>query len=90
VTFVAAETVPAVAVNVAEVALAATVTEAGMVRAALSLVSETEAPPAGAAALRVMVQVEFAPEVSDVGEQASELMVGSGVIDTVAVFELLL
>lgn len=87
----AAETVPAVAVKVAEVVLAATVTEAGIVSAALSLASVTEAPPAGAEALRLTVQVETPPEVSDEGEQDSKLTVGSGTaMDTVAVFELLL
>jgi hypothetical protein len=47
-----------VAVKVAVVAAAATVTEAGTVSAGLLLESATEAPPAGAALVRVTVQVE--------------------------------
>ena len=49
-------TAAAVAVKVAEVAPAATVTEAGTVTAVLSLESVTVAPPVGAAAVRVTVQ----------------------------------
>ncbi len=50
--------VPAVAVNVFVVAPAATVTEAGTVRRALLLDSETVTPPAGAADDSVTVQVD--------------------------------
>src|SRR6516162_3136170 len=51
-------------VNVAVVAPAATVTEAGTVAAlVLLLVNATTAPPAGAAALSVTVPVLFAPPV---------------------------
>ena len=46
-----------VALNVAEVAPAATVTEAGTVSTALVLVSVTTAPPAGATLVKVTVQV---------------------------------
>ena len=49
VTAVDAVTVPAVAVNVAVEAAAATVTEAGTVSAALLLDNATEDPPVGAA-----------------------------------------
>jgi len=49
--------VPAVALNVAEVAPAATVTDAGTVNVVLLLVSVTALPPAGAAWFRVTVQV---------------------------------
>ena len=67
------ETVPTVTifvatVNVAVVAPAATVTEAGTVAAlVLLLVNATTAPPAGAAALSVTVPVLFAPPVTAVG-----------------------
>jgi hypothetical protein len=46
-----------VALNVAEVVPADTVTDAGTVRAAFVLVSATLAPPVGAAWVRVTVQV---------------------------------
>ncbi len=63
---------PAVAVNVAVVLPAATVTEGGTARAWLSTDSETLAPPAAAALERVTVQVLVAPEGRVVGEQTSE------------------
>ena len=50
--------VPAVAVKVAVVAAAATVTEAGTLSSALLLDSETDDPPVGAALESVTVQVE--------------------------------
>jgi hypothetical protein len=53
--------VPAVAVKVPVVAPAATVTEAGAVKSPLLLETETEAPPDGAAADRVTVQVDVPP-----------------------------
>ena len=61
-----------VALKVAEVAAAATVTEDGAVRVALVLVRVTAAPPVGAACVRVTVQVleAFGPRL--VGLQASE------------------
>ena len=46
-----------VALNVAVVAAAATVTDAGTVRVALVFVNITVAPPVGAACVRVTVQV---------------------------------
>jgi hypothetical protein len=54
-----------VALKVAEVAAAATVTEAGTVRVELELDSVTEAPPLGAGWVKVMVQVleEFGPRL---------------------------
>lgn len=65
------EIVPVVALNVAEVAAAAIVTEAGVVRAALSSDTVTEVPPAGAALVSVTVQVleAFGPRL--VGLQTS-------------------
>jgi len=57
--------VPVVALKVADVAAAATVTDAGTVRLALELERPTLAPPVGAAWVRVIVQVleEFAPRL---------------------------
>jgi hypothetical protein len=54
---------PVVAVKVADVAAAATVTEAGTVNVALEFVRVTLAPPVGAGWVRVTVQVleELAP-----------------------------
>ena len=54
-----------VALKVAEVAAAATVTDAGTVSVALVLVRVTAAPPVGAAWVRVTVQVldEFGPRL---------------------------
>ena len=49
-------------------ALAATVTEAGVVSAELLSEKEMAAPPEGAAAERVTVQVLEAPELTVVGE----------------------
>ncbi len=61
-----------VALKVAEVAAAATVTEGGTVSVALLFVRATLAPPVGAAWVRVTVQVldAFCPRL--VGAQASE------------------
>ena len=61
-----------VALKAAEVAAAATVTDAGTVSVALVLVRVTAAPPVGAAWVRVTVQVleAFGPRL--VGLQASE------------------
>jgi hypothetical protein len=63
-------TVPAVAVNVVELALAGTVTDAGMVSKALLSESVTTDPPAGAAWFRVTVQVVEPPEFTLVGLHA--------------------
>jgi hypothetical protein len=64
--------VPVVALKVAVVAAASTVTDAGTLRTALLLVRVTLAPPVGAAWVRVTVQVlvEFGPRL--VGLQTSE------------------
>ena len=61
-----------VALKVAVVAAATTVTDAGTVRVELVLVRVTLAPPVGAAWVRVTVQVleEFGPKL--VGLQATE------------------
>ena len=61
-----------VALKVAELAAAATVTDAGTVSVGLMLVSVTNAPPAGATLVNVTVQLleAFAPKLA--GLQASE------------------
>ena len=61
-----------VALNVAEVAAAATVTDAGTVRVALVFVRVTVAPPVGAGWVRVTVQVLEALGPRVVGLQASD------------------
>ena len=50
-------TAPAVALNTAEVAPAATITDGGTIKAALLLVNSTALPPAGAAWFSVTVQL---------------------------------
>jgi len=82
--------VPVVAVKVAVVAAAATVTEAGTVSAVVLLDSVTEAPPVGAAFVRVTVHVEEPFEERLVGLQASVDINTGAVRLTVAVAELLL
>ena len=71
--------VPAVAVNVLVVAPAATVTEAGTERSPLLLDSEIVAPPAGAAADKVTVQVDVALLARLVSVQPSDVSAGGGV-----------
>ena len=62
-----------VAVNVAVVAPAATVTEAGTVAAEVfELDNVTTAPPVGAATCKVTVPVLVAPAVTEVGVSATE------------------
>ena len=65
-------TVAVVALNVAEVAAAATATDAGIVRAVLEFVSVTLAPPAGAGWVSVTVQALVALGPRLVGLQASD------------------
>ena len=81
-------TVVVVALNVAVVALAATVTDAGTVRVELVFVSVTLAPPLGAALVSVIVQVleEFGPRLA--GLQASEETRTEATRVTVALAEL--
>jgi hypothetical protein len=71
--------VPAVAVDVAEVDPAATVTEAGAGRSLLLLDSVIVAPPEGAAALRPTVHVVEAPELMLLGLHTSEDSATGGV-----------
>ena len=68
--------VPAFAVNVALVAPAGTLTDAGIVSSALLLKSVITAPPVGAAWPIVAVHVEVAPLFSDEGLQVTLLMPG--------------
>jgi hypothetical protein len=69
--------VPAVAVNVAVVLPAPTVTEDGTVKAVALRDKETTAPPAGAEVLSETVQVDDPPVPSDTGAQVSVLGSGS-------------
>ena len=80
------ETVPAVAVKLAVVAPAVTVTDAGTVNAALFEESPTEDPPVKAARDRVTVQLEVAPDATELGVQDKpETAGGRGVTVTEAV-----
>jgi hypothetical protein len=83
-------TVEVVALKVAEVAAAGTVMDPWTVSAGLVLVRVTAAPPAGAAPLRVTVQVLEALGPRLVGLQASEETSTDAVRLTVALAELLL
>ena len=64
--------VPVVALKLAVVAAAATVTDAGTVKEVLLLDSVTAAPPAGATLVRVTVQALVALGPKLVGLQASD------------------
>lgn len=66
------DTLLVVTVNVAVVAPAATVTEAGTVALALFDDSETVAPPAGAAVASVIVPVDGEPPLTVVGLRETE------------------
>ena len=80
--------VPAVAVNVVEVAPAGTVTEAaGTGSSVLLLDSDTTVPPLGTALLSVTVQVVAAPELKLLGLQASEDSATGATRLTVAVWD---
>lgn len=75
VTGVEAVTAFVVTLKVALVAPAATVTPGGTVAAVLLLVSDTAAPPLGAAALSVTVPWAVLPPVTDVGLTVTALIV---------------
>ena len=80
------DTVPALALKLAVVAPAFTVTEAGTVSAALFEDSPTEAPPVRAADVNVTVHVEVAPETTEFGaHETPEIAGGGGVTVTVVV-----
>ena len=68
--------VPAVAVKVAEVSAARIVTVAGTVKAALLLLSVTDAPPVRATLARITVQVDFPALLRLVGIHAIDEIVG--------------
>jgi len=76
-----------VAVKVALEEPAATVAEAGTVRAATLLESDTAAPPEPAAVDNVAVQVALAPRARLVGAQDSELKTAGANSETEAVWE---
>ena len=83
-TFVAVATALLLTVNVADVAPAATVTEAGTVAAAvLLLVSAMRAPPAGAAEPSFTVPVLLAPPATVIGFNMTELSAGLTVSVTI-------
>jgi hypothetical protein len=82
--------VPAVAVNVAVVPCAATVTDEGTVKSALLLESDTVNPPAGALWDTVTVHVEVEPLVRVVTVQPRELSTAGAASEKVAVLVLLL
>jgi hypothetical protein len=86
VTVSTAATVPAVAVNVAELVDPGTVTD-GVTPSAPGLLddSATALPPAGAAWFNVTVQLVAAPEVTPVGLHTSAATARTGVTVTVAV-----
>jgi hypothetical protein len=67
-----AEIVPAVALNVREVAPAETVIDVGTDRIALSSEMVTRLPPTGAALLSVTLQIEVPPEGSPLGLQTTD------------------
>ncbi|MEI9972366.1 MAG: hypothetical protein WDO73_10135 [Ignavibacteriota bacterium] len=83
-------TVVVVTLKVLEVVAAATVTDAGTVRVELVFVKVTLAPPAGAACVRVTVQVldEFGPRLLGLQDNADTIT--AAVRFTVALAELLL
>ena len=66
------ETVAVVALNVAVVAAAATVTDVGTLSVVFVLLNVTTAPPAGAALVRVTVQVELPEVLKAAGAQDKE------------------
>jgi hypothetical protein len=72
-----AVTVPAVTTNVPVVAPATTVAEAGVVNAVLLSESVTLAPPLGAAADNVTVQVDVPPDTTLLGEHPRPETTGS-------------
>jgi hypothetical protein len=78
---------PAVAVKLAVLAPAATVTEAGTVSTALLLAMDTELPPEGAALLRVTVQLLPLPEATEAGLHCSAETRAGASSETVALLE---
>jgi hypothetical protein len=83
-------TVPVVTLKVADVAVAATVTEVGTVSVVLVFVKVTPAPPAGAGWVKVTVQVLAELCATLVGLQTSEETNVEAASPTVVLAELLL
>jgi len=77
--------VPAVTVNVAVVAFAATVTDVGVVKSELLSESVTTVPPVGAAELNITVHVLVPLELSVVGVQDTETSDGAVVVEPIIV-----
>lgn len=77
---------PAVVVNAAVVAPDATVTDAGTGSDPLLLESEIPAPPLGAAADRITVQLEVPPAARIAGVQDTELNTAGPISDSDAVW----
>jgi hypothetical protein len=89
-TLATAVTLTVVIANVADVAPAGTVTEAGTFADTLELVSVTTTPPAGAAPLSVTVPVTPAPPTTDAGFTVtvlSDTVATAGFTVSAAVFE---
>jgi hypothetical protein len=74
----------AVAVNIAVVAVAATVTDGGTVSTELFDESATAEPAEGAAADRVTVQLEVLPEATAAGAHTSPVTVGGAGVTVTA------
>lgn len=80
---------PAVAVKTVELEPEGTVTDAGTLKAGLSLESATAVPPAGAACEIVTVQLAVPPVPKLAGAQFSPVTNRAVTRETVAVWELL-
>ena len=77
--------VPATALNVADVAPAATLTEAGVVSNELLTETATLTPPAGAGSRMVTVQVLVVPDVRLVGLHCTDATVTGATTFNIAV-----
>ena len=78
-----------VTVNVAVVAPAATLTDAGVCAEALLDPSVTLAPPDGAGPVRVTVPVDGKPPITDAGESATDCKAGGFTVSVAVADELL-
>lgn len=78
---------PAVAVNVVDVAPAATLVDVGTVREVELSDTAMETPPEAAGWLRIAVQVAAAPGVRVAGTHRKELTVVGGTRDKAALFD---
>ncbi len=82
------DTVPAVAVKLAAVAPAATVSEVGTVSDALFEETPTEAPPVSAAEDNVTVQIVPEPDATELGEHDRPETAGAGGVTVTVVVAL--